>query len=212
MKRSQLFLTLYGHFEVALNLVSGGLMLFAARFFLKLYAPSFEDGPLFDSPLTLMLVRSFGYMIVTLGLVQYAAIRWGNQQVRQWFLVGLLLGDCFHIGVSWVFFWPVGFNAGALFSLVISVLLAASRSYFLLTGVPDLSTNQRKSAIKAKQEKESLPRQKNVSGNTIGELSTAVGYDVRDLKMEGYSWEEINEVASGRMTLEELRQRGPGKQ
>ena len=44
---------------------------------------------------------------------------------------------------------------------------------------------------------------------TIGDLSVRVGYDVRDLMMEGYELDEIYDVASGRCTLKELRQRGP---
>jgi hypothetical protein len=43
----------------------------------------------------------------------------------------------------------------------------------------------------------------------IGDLSVRVGYDVRDLIMEGYSWDEIHDVAGGRYSLAELRRRGP---
>lgn len=43
----------------------------------------------------------------------------------------------------------------------------------------------------------------------IGDLSVRVGYDVRDLIMEGYTWDEIHDVAGGRYSLAELRRRGP---
>jgi hypothetical protein len=44
---------------------------------------------------------------------------------------------------------------------------------------------------------------------TIGDLSARVGCDVRELMMEGYSLVEIYDVADGKCSLEELRQRGP---
>ena len=43
---------------------------------------------------------------------------------------------------------------------------------------------------------------------SIGDLSVRVGYDVRDLKMAGYEWDEIQEVADGKITLAELWRRG----
>lgn len=48
------------------------------------------------------------------------------------------------------------------------------------------------------------------AGN-IGSVSAAVGYDIRDLMMEGYDLKEIHRVASGDITLEQLRQAGPKK-
>jgi hypothetical protein len=44
---------------------------------------------------------------------------------------------------------------------------------------------------------------------SIGDLSSRVGCDVRDLIMSGYRLDEIYEVALGKCTLEELLQRGP---
>ncbi|MCO5190788.1 MAG: hypothetical protein M9918_21720 [Anaerolineae bacterium] len=46
---------------------------------------------------------------------------------------------------------------------------------------------------------------------SIGDLSVRVGYDVRDLKIAGYEWDEIQEVADGKITLAELWRRGPRK-
>jgi hypothetical protein len=43
----------------------------------------------------------------------------------------------------------------------------------------------------------------------IGSVSAAVGYDIRELIMEGYDLKEIHRVASGEITLEQLRQAGP---
>ncbi len=43
----------------------------------------------------------------------------------------------------------------------------------------------------------------------IGTVSAAVGYDVRDLLMEGYTMEEIQRVVTKEITLAELRQAGP---
>jgi hypothetical protein len=44
---------------------------------------------------------------------------------------------------------------------------------------------------------------------SIGDLSSRVGCDVRDLIMSGYGLDEIYEGALGKCTLEELLQRGP---
>jgi len=46
------------------------------------------------------------------------------------------------------------------------------------------------------------------TGN-IGTVSAAVGYDIRELMMEGYDLKEIHRVASGEITLAQLRQAGP---
>ncbi len=48
----------------------------------------------------------------------------------------------------------------------------------------------------------------NIPGS-IGDLCGRVGCDVRDLVMEGYTWDEIHAVARGECTLEELRRCGP---
>lgn len=45
----------------------------------------------------------------------------------------------------------------------------------------------------------------------IGDLSARVGYDVRDLIVAGYTWEEIFEVSDGELTLDELMERGPAR-
>ncbi len=44
---------------------------------------------------------------------------------------------------------------------------------------------------------------------SVGDVSARIGYDVRELIMAGYSWEEIGTVLYGRRTLEELLERGP---
>lgn len=43
----------------------------------------------------------------------------------------------------------------------------------------------------------------------IGTVSAEIGYDVRDLLMEGYTLQEIHRVRAGEITLEELRRAGP---
>jgi hypothetical protein len=43
----------------------------------------------------------------------------------------------------------------------------------------------------------------------IGTLSAAIGYDVRDLLMEGFTMPEIQQVARGEITLEQLCKLGP---
>ncbi|MBN2004229.1 MAG: hypothetical protein JXA21_12820 [Anaerolineae bacterium] len=56
----------------------------------------------------------------------------------------------------------------------------------------------------------SMPRNEHgdIPGS-IGDLCRRVGYDVRDLIMEGYTWDEIYTVARGERSLEDLLQRGP---
>lgn len=44
---------------------------------------------------------------------------------------------------------------------------------------------------------------------SIGDLSAQVGEDVRDLIRDGFTWDEIHEVAAGTVTLDELLKRGP---
>jgi hypothetical protein len=46
---------------------------------------------------------------------------------------------------------------------------------------------------------------------SVGDVSARIGYDMRELMMAGYSWEEIHSVLYGRRTLEELLERGPQK-
>lgn len=46
----------------------------------------------------------------------------------------------------------------------------------------------------------------------IGGISAAIGYDVRDLLVEGYTMEQIYEVVDGKITLDELfKQKPKGK-
>ncbi len=136
MNREKVFKGLYGYFEVVVNVVSGSLLIFAPVLFLHGTAPGMA-GDLFAEPLLLSTVQFLGYMIITLGLVQFPAIHYGNYRVRQGFMVGLTLGDVFHIILSasfaiqyneWTFATYYGFS--------IAGLLALSRIYFLVTGIP----------------------------------------------------------------------------
>ena len=44
----------------------------------------------------------------------------------------------------------------------------------------------------------------------VGDVSARLGYDVRDLKMMGYSDEQIHGVLQGKYSVEELLKRPPG--
>ena len=46
---------------------------------------------------------------------------------------------------------------------------------------------------------------------SIGDVSSRIGYDVRDILMAGYSHSDIAELEMGLITAEELRKRGPEK-
>ena len=136
MTREKVFKGIYGYFEILVNVLSGSLLIFAPVVFLQATAPGMA-GPLFNEPLLQNAVQLFGYMIITLGLVQFPAIHYGNYQVRQGFLVGLTLGDLFHIILSasfaiqydqWIFATYYGFFMAGMLGL--------SRIYFLVTGVP----------------------------------------------------------------------------
>ena len=45
--------------------------------------------------------------------------------------------------------------------------------------------------------------------STTGDYCIALGTDVRDLLIAGYTWEQIDEVARGSKTLEQMLSEGP---
>jgi hypothetical protein len=65
-----------------------------------------------------------------------------------------------------------------------------------------------KDPIFEQAQKRQADQSKAAVGN-IGTVSAAVGYDIRELMMEGYDLKEIHRVASGEITLEQLRQARP---
>ena len=135
-RREKIFVGLYGTYEVLLNVGSGSFMLLAPVAFLQQYAPLASTAEV-STDLAQMLVRSFGMMVVTLGLAQLPAIRLGSQTVRRWLIVALLLGDIVHFAVSWPYFAAYGvWNFGSIFNFGNTIGLALSRTYFLLAGIP----------------------------------------------------------------------------
>jgi hypothetical protein len=54
-----------------------------------------------------------------------------------------------------------------------------------------------------------VPPQGGQPAANIGTVSAAIGYDVRDLLMEGFTMPEIQRVVRGEITLAELRKAGP---
>lgn len=62
----------------------------------------------------------------------------------------------------------------------------------------------------SKAKTQNLPRSETgwIAGS-VGDISARIGYDVRDLIMDGYSQDEIDDVLYGRRTLEELLKSGP---
>ena len=54
------------------------------------------------------------------------------------------------------------------------------------------------------------PAKSKRSGATL-ETSEQIGYDVNELLMSGYTYQEIDQVVAGRITVEQLLQRGPAK-
>jgi hypothetical protein len=56
-----------------------------------------------------------------------------------------------------------------------------------------------------------LDRRKRTGYSDMGEISARIGYDVRDLYMEGYTREDISGILRGEYDLKELRRRGPAK-
>lgn len=59
---------------------------------------------------------------------------------------------------------------------------------------------------------EKRDEEKRKIGGTIGDLSIAVGQDVRDLFIDGYSHSQVLAVAHGEMTLSEMRRQGPANE
>ena len=54
------------------------------------------------------------------------------------------------------------------------------------------------------------PAKSKRSGATL-EVSEQIGYDVDVLLMNGYTYQEIGQVVAGRISLEQLLQRGPAR-
>ena len=50
-----------------------------------------------------------------------------------------------------------------------------------------------------------------IAPGTIGDVSSRIGYDVRDLLMAGFDHQDIAELEIGSITLQELFERGPSK-
>lgn len=135
--RPTLFLAVFAWGEALLNLLSGGFAAAAPAAFLASYAPQLADGAAFGDPLTHNFVRAFGMMVVVLGAAQHGVYRFGDVTVRRWMLAAMLFGDALHLVTWWPYQSTVGaWNAAAWFNLGITLFLAASRTTFLVTGVP----------------------------------------------------------------------------
>lgn len=135
--RRTLFLAVFAWGEAALNVVSGAFAAAAPVAFLGSYAPQLAETAAFADPLTHNFVRTFGMMVVVLGAVQHGAYRLGGATVRAWVLGAMLFGDLLHLVTWWPYQSTVGaWNAAAWFNLGITLFLAATRTGFLLTGVP----------------------------------------------------------------------------
>jgi hypothetical protein len=59
--------------------------------------------------------------------------------------------------------------------------------------------------------KAEMPPGQRPRGYTIGDVSARIGYDVRELLMQGYSIEEIQGIERGEYDVHELLSRKPGK-
>ena len=66
--------------------------------------------------------------------------------------------------------------------------------------------------IEKDKEKTKRPEETGWPPGSIGDISARIGYDARDLKMAGYSDDEIFQVLSGERTLEDLLNSGPSRQ
>jgi hypothetical protein len=58
-------------------------------------------------------------------------------------------------------------------------------------------------------EKKNSQAKRRGKGGTIGEISSEIGYDVRDLMMDGYSHAQITRLRKGEITLRELMKEKP---
>jgi hypothetical protein len=52
-------------------------------------------------------------------------------------------------------------------------------------------------------------KQPQTRGNGNVDISLEIGYDVRELIMEGYSWAQINRVRDGKITMRQLFKEKP---
>ena len=137
MKRNKFFTRFYGIFEVLVDVSSGGFMLLGTAFFMHQYLPgiSFPDDPQYAA--AQFMVRSFGLMTFMSGLMQFAAIQFGDKRTRTWFLYALIVGDALQILVSALYVSAYGeWTALHIFNMIFTPSLILSRIYFLITGVP----------------------------------------------------------------------------
>ena len=61
------------------------------------------------------------------------------------------------------------------------------------------------------QPKPSRPKKSPFPPGSIGDVSSRIGYDVRDLLIAGFDHSDIADLETGRITLDELFKRGPRK-
>ena len=65
--------------------------------------------------------------------------------------------------------------------------------------------------IEKDEEKTERPKETGWPPGSIGDISARIGCDVRDLKMAGYSEDEITQLLTGARTLEDLLKSGPSR-
>lgn len=136
MSRAIFFKNFYGRFEVLVDVGSGLFLVFGTSLFMHQYVLGFESEML--SPALIFMARSFGMMVFISGLLQFAVINYGGKDARKWALIGLAIGDSMQIILSALFFEDYGvWTALYIFNFIFTPMLLISRSFFLLTGVPD---------------------------------------------------------------------------
>ena len=139
-KKDKWFTLFYGYFEVAVDLLSGLYILLWTSQFLLAYLPGIQ---FFGSPqnsAVVFMARSFGYMVLLSGLMQFAAINFGNATTRKYFLVALCTGDFMLLYLSGVFFYDfTDWTALIVFNFVFTSFLLSTRLFYLFTGVPENS-------------------------------------------------------------------------
>ena len=134
-KRFYLF---YGYIEVGVDVLSGLFMLFATQYFIGEYLHGIHFPHIKHALSIQFMVRSFGYMVLMSGLMQFVAINYGSQTVRRYFLIALMSGDAMQLIISGLFFYKFqDWDLLLVFNFVFTFFLFVSRLIFVIYGVPE---------------------------------------------------------------------------
>ncbi|MBI1223319.1 MAG: hypothetical protein GC180_12000 [Bacteroidetes bacterium] len=137
-KRDKIFYLFFGYFEVSVDVLSGLAMLLATGYFMGSYLPGIHFFGNMQEKSIEFIIRSFGYMVLMSGLMQFVGINYGGIRVRKYLLMALMTGDFMQLFLSGLFFYSFDEWTGLMiFNFVFTFFLFVSRTVYLVIGVPE---------------------------------------------------------------------------